>query len=327
MLQSCRAVAHGCDSQLQCTAACKAPSARPAAAQTVQKAQQVEGPQTTADDTSLHPSQQLSGSSLSASHHVALQHLLPEMVATHEQQQQPLCVPGESLPDTLSQQTAEVLCTPVSVSGQGESGSLQHGAAGIVQEHSSGSVSDVQCCHTAAADARQNAACGPSAEPLQKLATAMLWHRDAVYRHQDSELQIHVDAQLPDTEEVSGTPSQSSSEVYTERILQQSSDSCSCAAASGLLGHLQIEVSTSDLSSSGSECASSAELRVAAADGDRQDAWQPNVLAGIITNSFLERPSSSDHSSGACSGDLMLACQQLILNSSTAHSINSKLSE
>lgn len=264
--------------------------------------------QPTADNTSASPFQSLPGSTLSAPGDLASEQLSPEMLNTDEQQQQPLYIPGKSLPSTLSQQTAEVLCTPASVSGQGESGSLQHDAAGICQEHSSGSVSDVQCCHTAAADACQNAACGPSAELLQQLATAMLWHRDrdAVFPHQHSGLQIHADAQLADTEEVPGTPSQTSSEVDAERLLQQDADSCSCAAASGSLGHLQMEGSSSDLSSSESACASSAELGAVAADGDKHDARQPNMPAGVPTSSWVDRPSSGDHSLEACSGDLMV---------------------
>lgn len=312
LLQSCKAVAHGSQSQLQRTASCEVLSARPSAAQAVHKAQQVEAPQTTADGSSSSQSQPLSGSSLSAPDHVAVQHLSPQVVATHEQQQQPLSVPGKSFVDTLSQHTAEVLSTPASVSGQGESGSLQHGAAGIFKERGSGSASDVQLPQTAAADAWRNDMCSPSAEPLQKLATALLWHRDAVYRQQHSGLQMHTDAQLAHTEEVPGTPSQSSSEVDAKRTLQQDADSCSCAAASGHLGQLQMEGSSSGLSSSESACASSGELGADAADSGKQDAKQPNMLAGAPTSSWCDRPSSSDHSSEACSGDFVVACQQLI---------------
>lgn len=274
--------------------------------------------QPTADNTSASPFQSLPGSTLSAPDDMASEKLSPEVVNTDEQQQQPVYIPGKSLPSTLSQQTAEVLCTPASVSSQGESGSVQHDAAGICQEHSSGSVSDVQCCHTAAADARQNAACGPSAEPLQQLAAAMLWHRDAVFPHQHSGLQIQADAELADTEEVPGTPSQSSSEVDAERILQQNADSCSCAAAFGHLRHLQIEGSSSGLSSCQSECMSSAELGAVAADGDKHDARQPNMPAGVPTSSWVDRPSSADHSSEACSGDLMVTYQHLTPLTDTA---------
>ena len=316
LLQSCKAVAHGSNSQSQCTASCKAPSARPSAAQTAQKAQQMEVPQPTADDTSSSQSQPLSGSSLSAPPGAALQKLSPEMVATHEQQQQPSCVPGKGLSNTLSQQTAELLCNPAIVNGQGESGSLQHGTAGMCQEHSCDSASDVRFPQTAAAEAKHDDMCSPSVDPLQNLAAAMLWHRDAVFPHQYSGLQIHVGAQLADTEEVSGTPSQSSSEVDAERMVQQSADSCSCAAGSAHLGQLQMEGSTSDLSSNGSECASSAELGAVAADGDKQDALQPSMFDTVPISSWNDRPSSSDHSLEACSGDLMLACQQVLLSNS-----------
>lgn len=317
LLQPCKAMAHGSSSQLQRIESCKAPPARTSAAQAVHKAHQVEAPQTTASNTSPCPSQPLSGSSLFVPDHMAVQHLSPGVVATHEQQQQhSLYVPGNGLLDTQSQHTAEVLRTPASVNGQGESASLQHGAAGVWQQHSSGSVSDGQCPQTAANEAWQNDVCGPSAEPLQKSHTAMLWHRDAVYHHQHSGLQVHVDAQLADTEEVPGTPSQSSSEVDAERVLQQNADSCNCTAASGHLGHLDMEGSTSGLSSRESECVSSAELGAVIAGGDRQDAQQPSILAGVPTSSWFDRPTSSDHSSEACSGDLMLACEQLILNSS-----------
>lgn len=309
-LQSSTAVRQGSTSLMQQTASCHAPSARPPAIQTVQRVQQAEAAQSTADETSSGLSQSLSGNSLSAAHQVALPKLATGVVMRdkQQQQQQPAYAPCEDHSNTV---TAEAPCNSASGSIVGESHplqQLQRSEAGASQEHGCGSIADAESPHVIAAEAEQNCT---SAELLSELPAATMQQSDVVHVCQQSGLlsnQMYICPQLEGSH-IPGAPSQPSSDVHAGGGSQQHADSC--ASACGHMKQRQYVGSTSGLSSCDSECSQSAEPDAVATEYDKQACCQLDVSDGMPTSSWVHRPSFSDHVSEACSGDQLVACHQL----------------
>ena len=313
-LQSSTAVRQGSTSLMQQTASCHAPSARPPAMQTVQRVQQAEAPQSTADETSSGLSQTLSGSSVSAAHQVALPKLatagvMPDKQQQQQQQQQPAYSSCENHIDTV---TAEAPCTSASGSVVGQPHplqQLQHNEAGASQEHGCGSIADAESPHVIAAEAEQN--CTSAESPSERVPAATVQQIDVVHICQQSGLlsnQMYICAQL-EASHIPEAPSQPSSDVHAGGGLQQHADSC--ASACGHMKQRQYVGSTSGLSSCDSECSQTAEPDAVATEYDKQACCQLDVSDGMPTSSWVHRPSLSDHVSEACSGDQMVACHQL----------------
>ena len=304
-VQSSKVVAQGSTSLTQQIASCNAPSATPPATQTVHEVQQVEVPQTTADEASSGLSQPLSGNISSAAHQVALPKLPPEAVMPDKQRQQPAYAPCKSDPATLSWQTTQASCTSATGSGQGDSDSLQqlqHSEAGACQEHASGSTQDAEPPQIAAAEAGQNCT---SADSRNESFAAAMQHNNVVHVCQQSGLlsnHMYLDAQLESNEDVLEKPPLCCSDVDDGRCLQQHAGSC--AIACGHMEHCQYAGSTSGLSSSESKWFSSAELDASAAECDKQAGCQPAGFGDISTSSWVTRPSSSDYASEGRSGDI-----------------------
>ena len=289
---------------MQQSASCNVPSESSSAVQTGQEVQQVEVPQSTAEETCSGLSQPLSGHSLSAAHHTSLSKPAPEVVMPDTQQpQQPSYAPCKSDLATLGCQIAGAPCTSASGSGQDESQplqQLQHSEAGGCQGHGCGSISDAEFPQIAAAEADQSYA---SAETLTDLPAATMQHNDVVHPCQQSGLlsnQMYC-AQLNGSEDAPEMPSQSSSDFNAERSVQQHADSY--AVPHGHVEQRQFVGFTSGLSSSQSECSSSAEVEAIATECDIQSGRQLVVDGDIPTSSWVNRPSSGGHPSEVGSGD------------------------
>ena len=293
-LQSTSTVSQG-GTSLQHSASCKVHSARPSAAQVAQEIH------SSADDTSSSLSQPLSGSPLSAVCRVALPS--PALVTEKEQL---LNTRSEACSSTAMLQPAETSSTSAG-SGWGESDSLQQlqqCELGTCQERNSGSFSHTEFPEAAAAEAWQSSMCDPPAESLNERAAAAMQHGGVVQLNHHFTLlstQMFLDGSLlPDTEDASDTPSQSTSEVDAETSVQHQDNG---AYAAGNLVQHQFVGSVSGYSSSESECSSPAELDAAAAGCDRQAGWPLAVSGAIPKSSWLDRPPSSDDASESSSGD------------------------
>ena len=310
-LQSSKVVAQSGSSPMQQIASCHAFPTRPSALQTVQQVQQVGAPHSTADETSSGLSQPLS-SILSAAHQMASPKLAHGVVLPdkqQQQQQQPAFAPCKRHINTLGWQTVEASCT--SVSGSIESDSLQqlqHTQAGACQEHGFGNVQDAELPQIAAAEAGQNCT---SAESSSKSPAATMQHMDVVQTCQQLGLLSNqtLGPQPDGSKDVPGMLSQCGSEVEAGGSEQQHADSC--AVACGHIKQRRYIGSISSLSSSHSECFSSAELDADAAQYDEQAGCLSAAFDVMPTNSWVGRSSLSSHASGASSGDQMVAHQQL----------------